>query len=309
MTAPSPAMAAIIARLQSEDAGLPDILALAPEAGRAQFAAGCRRWSVDLPELAEARDVARPGLSGALRVPHGARPGLIMHIHGGGWCFGAPETHERAARALAVSSGLAVLSVRYRLAPENPFPAGLDDVAAAWAAVTAAPEAFGADGGPLGVAGDSAGANLALALCLRTQGAGLTAPAFAALFYGVFDADFDTPSHRAPGVGYGLTRERMMAYWDRYAPDAATRANPLASPLRATDAALAALPPLWLNAADVDPLRDDTLRLRDRLKALGRDDPMVLHPGVIHGFMQMSAELEEARGAFALAGEWIRGRG
>jgi acetyl esterase len=308
MTKPSPQMAAIITRLQAEDAGLPDLFALPPEGGRAQFAAAAARWNADLPEMATSRSLDRPGLSGELRIPHNARPGLILHIHGGGWCFGSPETHERAARALAAEAGLAVLSVRYRLAPEGPFPVGLDDATAAWAAVTADPADFGAAGGPLAVAGDSAGANLALALCLRTQTMDLPAPAFAVLFYGVFDADFETPSYRAPGVGYGLTRERMMAYWDRYMPDAAARANPLASPLRADHGALAALPPLWMNAADLDPLRDDALRLRDRLRALGRDDPCVLHPGVIHGFMQMTTELDEARHAFALVGAWIRGR-
>ncbi|MFN3614903.1 MAG: alpha/beta hydrolase fold domain-containing protein, partial [Rubrimonas sp.] len=304
----APQMAAILARLKAEDAGLPDPVDLPPEGGRAQFAAVAARWNVDPPAMAEARTVEGPGVRGELRIPHGARPGLIVHVHGGGWCFGAPETHERAARTLAAEAGLAVLSVRYRLAPEHPFPAGLDDVAAAWAAVRAAPAAFAAGDGPVGIAGDSAGANLALALCLRAQADALPAPAFAALFYGVFDADFETASHRAPGVGYGLTRARMMAYWDRYMPDPAARENPLASPLKADDAALAALPPLWMNAADLDPLRDDALRLRDRLRALGREDPFVLHPGVIHGFMQMTAELEEARRAFALAGAWIRER-
>lgn len=203
---------------------------------------------------------------------------------------------------------MAVIGIDYRLAPEHPYPAGLDDVVAAWRAL---PETLVRRriAGPVGVSGDSAGANLALALMLREQGAGQSLPGFGLLFYGVYAVDNDTDSHRQFGsVGYGLTSERMARYRDWYVPDPATRALPPVSPLTAPDDALRALPSLYLNAAGLDPLLSDTISLGERLRALGRADPVRVHRGVIHGFMQMTTVLPEARTAFAEAGAWVRRR-
>lgn len=303
---PSPAMAAILARLAAEDAGLPDPTLLPAAEGRAQAARGNARWNRDLPEMAEVREVSVEGAAGPLPcrilVPQGAVRGTILYLHGGGWAFCDRDTHERACRLLAMAAGAVVVNADYRLAPEHPFPAGLEDADAIWAALHAGHAPFAGLVGPYALAGDSAGANLALAVML---GANAPPADCGLLFYGVYGADFTTASYTEFAEGPGLSRAKMQRYWDWYAPEA-LRDNPQLAPLRATDAALRALPPLYLNAAEIDPLRSDSERLYARLMALGRADRFRLHGGVVHGFMQMSLELEEAQRALVDAGEAFR---
>ncbi|MBE3640180.1 alpha/beta hydrolase [Mangrovicoccus algicola] len=295
MNGPSATMQAVLDRLAAEDAGLGDPTLLPPQTGRALAALTNLRWSADLPAVAEARSVMAAGLPARLVVPEnddGTR--AILHVHGGGWAFCSAATHEGAARRLANACGCPVLTVEYRLAPEHPYPAGLEDVLAAWAARDPARR--------WSIAGDSAGANLALAAMLRLIGQGAELPGTGLLFYGVYGADFDTPSYRAHEFGPGLTRAKMQRYWDWYAPEA-ERGHPELAPLLAADDALAALPPLYLNAAGLDPLRSETEALAARLAGLGRSDRFDLVEGVVHGFMQMGPLLPEARDAFARAGE------
>ncbi|MDZ5699712.1 alpha/beta hydrolase [Chelativorans sp. M5D2P16] len=308
---PTRQMGALIERLKAEDEGLADPFTLPHDQARAQFERSNSRWNVELPEMAAAKDITLSDgsqigpITATLRIPFEPRPGFILYLHGGGWMFGSPHTHERAIRFLAASCRMAVIAPFYRRAPEAPFPAGLEDCKAAWGAAFAAAAAHGIDAGPGGISGDSAGANLAMATMLGALRESTPLPDFALLFYGVYSADFTTASYCMPDPPYGLTTARMKGYWDRYAPDPALRGDPLAAPLNASDEALSALPPLYLNAAELDPLRDDTLGLHERLRALGRHDVCHLHRGVVHGFMQMTAALEEARTAFALAADWL----
>jgi acetyl esterase len=246
--------------------------------------------------MADARTVIHADLPGRRVVPpNDAGRDAILHVHGGGWATGSSRTHEGAARRLAVACACPVLTVDYALSPEAPFPAGLTDVLAAWAARDGARR--------WSVAGDSSGANLALAAMLSLIDAGNAGdlPASGLLFYGVYGAVFDTPSYQAWANGPGLTRAKMMRYWDWYAPVEA-RADPRMAPLAASDAALAALPPLYLNAAELDPLLSDTETLVARLRSLGRGDVYDRVPGVVHGFMQMGDVLPAARDAFRRAG-------
>ena len=202
------------------------------------------------------------------------------------------------------AAGMPVLVPDYRLAPENPYPAGLTDVVACLRAAFAATKEAGIVGGPLIVAGDSAGANLALAALLHEQRQAVpTAVAGALLFYGNYALDFGTPSYLAFENGPGLTRARMQRYWAWYpAAGADLSGDPLACPLAADDGALMALPPLYLMAGGVDPLLSDTLKLHQRLQALGRKETVTVVPGVVHGFLQYTIDLAAAREALAAAG-------
>lgn len=302
MNGPTPAMARLLERLAQEDANVPDPTTLAPAEGRAAAEASNRRWNVDLPAMALAEDIVLAGLPARRVVPQeDDGEGAVLYVHGGGFAFCSKETHERAARCLAIAARAPVMTFDYRLAPEHPYPQGLDDCAAAFTAFRAlmAPRRTA-------VAGDSAGATLALSLMLRAIEAGTPLPDCALLFYGVYDNDFASPSYIAHADGPGLTRAKMQRYLDWYVPPGDGRADPAALPLKAGDAALRALPPLYLNAAGLDPLRSDSERLAARLAALGRDDVFEPVEGVVHGFMQMTLALEEARAAFDAAGGAFR---
>lgn len=163
-------------------------------------------------------------------------------------------------------------------------------------------KASGLEAGPLILAGDSAGANLALAAMLHEQAIGLPPVAGGLLFYGTYAGDFATASYREFENGPGLTAGKMQRYWRWYVGDRDVSTDPLACPLLAEDAALATLPPLHLMAAGVDPLLSDTLALKVRLRALGRSETATVIPGVTHGFLQNTLDLAAAREALAEAG-------
>jgi acetyl esterase len=307
-------MEALLLRVAAEDGPQPDPTLLPPAEGRALAARANARWNVDLPPMGTVGETRVPvdlTLGSAecrvrVLIPEAPAAGALLFVHGGGFAFCSAETHERCARLLARDSGLPVLVPDYRLAPENPYPAGLLDVIACLRALAAAPARFGVTAGPIVAAGDSAGANLVLAAMLHEQRRGRPLPDAGLLFYGVYAADHGTPSHRRFAEGPGLTTAKMQRYWDWYVPEMTVRKDPLAAPLLATDAELRALPPLYLMAAGIDPLLSDTLALSRRLAALGRGDPLTVVPGVVHGFLQMSTSLEAARDAIAEAGAAAR---
>ncbi|MBO0902162.1 alpha/beta hydrolase [Jiella sonneratiae] len=311
----SPDMAALMQRVAREEGPQLDPTTLPAKEGRALAAAGNRRWNVDLPEMAASRDLtvpADPGLGTPaircrLHVPPGARRGLVVFVHGGGFSFCSPETHERCARVIASEAGLAVLLPDYRLAPEHPYPAGLTDVVATLRALPALARRDGLAPAPLFLAGDSAGANLALASLVHEMRAGRPVEAAGALlFYGNYDADFENPSFRFFAEGPGLTRAKMQRYWRFYVGGRDMRGDALACPVFATDKELAALPPLHLVAAGVDPLLGDTLALQARLAEAGRDERATVVPGVVHGFLQMTHDLPAACEVLARAGRFLR---
>lgn len=309
----APEMAALMARMAAEDGPQPDPTLLPPAEGRRVAEDGNRRWNVALPlmERVETTVVPADTVLGSAEtrllvlVPPNAKPGAIFFVHGGGFAFCSPESHERCARILAAETGLPVILPDYRLAPEHPFPAGLLDVVGAWRSAFSATNEFGVRPGPLLLAGDSAGAGLCVSTMLH-EADRLRADA-ALLFYGVYAADFETPSYRIFAEGPGLTRAKMQRYWTFYLGDETARRAPLTSPLLAEDAALAALPPLHLMAAGIDPLLSDTLNFEARLVALGRTERTTIVPGVVHGFLQMSNELPQAREALGRAADFVRG--
>ena len=301
----SPQMQAIADLLGKLDADLPDWLTLPVEQARAQQARTFARWNVHLPDVAQIDMLLISGLTGDpdVRVqkftpPH-AKAGALLYAHGGGWAFGDLKSHERLVRLLALATGMSVYHVDYRLAPEHPFPAGLNDMRAAWRWLVANQP------GPLLIGGDSAGANLALSTCLLEGEAGRKAPDGAILFYGAYTTDFETPSYLRFGEGYGLTRARMMKFFDFYVPHS-QRTDQAVAPILASEAALAKLPPLYLNAAGLDPLLSDTLLLVERLEEAEARFTFDLVEGVHHGFMLMDEKLDAASGAIQAAAAFAK---
>jgi acetyl esterase/lipase len=260
--------------------------------------------------MAEVRDLSIPldGHVVSARLYHPAsrtRDALLVWLHGGGWVVGDLDDADVDSRALAAASGLSVLSVDYRLAPENPYPAGLDDAcrAAAWAARTPQqldlePEFF------LAVGGDSAGGNLAAAVALRARDEGEPRINFQLLVYPVTDHDLDLPSYEAFGEGYWQTTEEMAWYWDHYLADTGLRSDPLASPLRASSHR--GLPPALVITAEFDPLRDEGEAYAEKLRAADVPVKLTRYEGMIHGFFSCAGAIDAAHDAIAECGEALR---
>jgi acetyl esterase len=233
--------------------------------------------------------------------PEGRAP-VIVFVHGGGWTFGSVDTHGGTMRELAVASGCAVFGFNYRLAPEHPFPAPLDDVMAAIAFVRSGGLGPKVDPSRIALAGDSAGATLAFSALIRMRDEGRVLPEAAALFYGCYAPIFETPSHAAFGEGYLLTSVNMRWYWRNYLADAFDAPPALAAPLNAE---LAGLPPLYLTAAGLDPLRDDTALLAARLAEAGVAFRFDHVPGVVHGCLRMSRRLSPGQRMITTAGGFL----
>ena len=238
-------------------------------------------------EVAEVRNLTFDGSGGeiAARLYH-PRPGetlpLAVFLHGGGWVIGSLDTHDGLARILARDSGCALLSIDYRLAPEHPFPAPLDDCLSVVAALPARAEELGVDASCYAVVGDSAGGNLATAIALKLRGRA-DAPKAQVLFYPVTDNDFDTPSYRS-GIETGtLSPEMMRFFWNAYIGDG----NPdeLAAPLRAAD--LTGMAPATLILAGNDPLYDEGVAYAVRLREAGVPTDLHDFSTAIHGFASL----------------------
>jgi acetyl esterase/lipase len=246
-------------------------------------------------EVDEVVDLMIPGPEGPLRV-RVYRPRstellpVVIWFHGGGWVVGTLDSHDPVCRALANRTPCVVVSVDYRLAPEWPFPAALDD---AWAATQwVADEALklGADASRIVVAGDSAGGNLAAAVALRARDSGPSL-ALQALVYPVTDFDFDSESYARYESGLNLTRAKMQWYWEQYLAGA-DGLHPDASPLRALDLAGAA--PALVQVAEHDPLLSEGEAYAARLAEAGVPVTLTRYDGMIHGFIRMPALVAEA---------------
>lgn len=220
-------------------------------------------------------------------MPDGPRPAPgLVYLHGGGWVTGDLDTHERLCRQLARAGGLRIVSIDYRLAPEHPFPAAVDDALAAFRHVAAQAEALGLDPQRLGVAGDSAGGNLAAVVGHKTRGEARR-PALAVLVYPALDARCQLPSHRELGQGYFLTREAIDWYYGHYlGPDLARRSDPDVSPLLAED--VSGVPPTIVIAAAFDPLRDEAAAYAERLRQARVPVRYHCYPDMLHGFALMT---------------------
>jgi acetyl esterase/lipase len=259
------------------------------EQARAAHAAETQQLAGRGPEVARVEDGEVAGVPVRIYEPAGAR-GTVAYFHGGGWVLGTLDSVDAVCRALAVAAGARVVSVDYRLAPEHRYPAALHDALA----VTRALEP------PLGVAGDSAGANLA-AIVARHQHERLAAQL---LVYPVTDAGVNTPSYREFGDGFGLTAAGMRRFWDLYL-DGADGLQPDASPLRAEQDDLAGLPPAYVLTAECDVLRDDGEAYAHKLREAGVEVTLDRVAGAVHGFWRWQTT-ELARAAVERAGRALR---
>jgi len=222
--------------------------------------------------------------------PAGIVPRLI-YCHGGGWCVGDVESYDVLCRELANGSGCAVLSVDYRLAPEHPFPAAVNDarLAVDWSVDQAALLAI--DPQRIALGGDSAGGNLAIVTAIALRDAGGVQPRLLALVYPSTEMDSVRPSRERYAQGYFLDRETLEWFFSRYLPTGGAD-DWRASPMRAKS--LAGLPPMLLVTAEFDPLIDDCDAFADRVAREGGEVEQHLVPGMVHGFLTLGKFFPEA---------------
>ena len=226
-------------------------------------------------------------------------PPLHLHLHGGGWVIGDLDTHDADCREICAGSGCIVLAVDYRLAPEAPFPAGLEDCYAVFLWASANLDKLGARSAPMSVGGDSAGGNLAAALSIMARDKKGPPIAFQLLLYPVTNAKMDSVSYQENAEGYLLTKELMGWFWSQYCPEAEQRDHPLASILLSPD--LAHLPPALVMTAEYDPLRDEGEAYADRLTSAGVSVQLRRFEGLVHGFFSQAGYIDAARAGVDLA--------
>jgi acetyl esterase len=265
-------------------------------------------------EVASVSDRSIPGPGGDIPVrvyaPAGATGGEVLPVlvwfHGGGWVIGDIESSDPTVRTLANATGSVVVSVDYRLAPEHPFPAGLEDALAAVCWVVDNAAELGVDAGRLAVGGDSAGGNLAAAVAQELCATGPEIR-FQLLVYPVTDLHMNTVSYEDNAEGYFLTKETMVWFRGHYVgDDVDIREDPRVSPLLAHDGVFAELPPALVITAEFDPLRDEGEAYGERLRAAGVDATVTRYDGMIHGFFSMRDFLPDGAAAIDEAGHALR---
>ena len=287
----------------------PAMFEVSPQEAREMYRAMKDVWGAPAPvENVEDRSIPGPGGEIPVRIytPASTEPlPALVYFHGGGFVIGDLDTHDAVCRTLANSAQCVVASVDYRLAPEHKFPAAVDDAYAATAWVAEHAAEIGVDKRRVAVGGDSAGGNLAAVVALIARGKNAPRLAYQLLVYPVLDYNFETASYRENAEGYFLTTDAMKWFWAHYIRNEADGLDPRASPLRADD--LIGLPPALVITAEFDPLRDEGEAYAARLRDDGVPVTVTRYDGMIHGFWQMAALLQQSRDALQQAAEGLRG--
>jgi acetyl esterase len=251
--------------------------------------------------LRHERDLSLPGPHGQvpcrLYLPDNVeRPPLMIYAHGGGFMQGSLPSWDAMLRELVRQSGVAALSVDYRLSPEHRFPVAFEEVVAMVRLAAREGNRLGIDPARLAVGGDSAGANLALAAAVALRDAGERALGCMLLIYGCFSTDTESESWQRFGRGAGLSQTQMRWIWETYLESPKQQKDWRATP---ASAELSGLPPAHLIVGSLDPLLDDSHRLAARLKEAGVPCELSVYEGLNHGFIRYGRLVAAARGAIA----------
>jgi acetyl esterase len=224
--------------------------------------------------------------------------GLLVYAHGGGFAVGDLESHDALLRLVAEVSGLRVMALDYRRAPEHPFPAARDDVAAAFAWAASQAAALGVDPSRMALGGESAGATHAIAATLALRDAGRAQPAALWVMVPATDASASGASHQLFATGAGRTAAEFQFLWGLYAPQGMPRQDPGLSPLFAD---LRGLPPTLVYTAEFDPARDDGEQFARRARDAGVDVRLWRESGLIHQFPEITGRSKASERAVRLA--------
>lgn len=259
-------------------------------------------------QVGSVRDTTVPGPAGPLPVrvytPAGSGPfPVLVYFHGGGWVIGNIEVYDSSCRALANLAGCVVVSVQYRKGPENRFPAAHEDAYAATQYVINNAAQFGGNPARVAVGGESAGGNLAAAVCLLARDRGGRLPVHQMLVYPIAGNDFRTPSYEENADATPLSRPLMQYFFNNYLASPADANNPL---IALVNANLRGLPPATVITCEIDPLRSEGQTLAARLQEAGVATRVRDYTGVTHEFFGTGAVVDKARDANRFAAEGLR---
>ncbi|MDE2008279.1 MAG: alpha/beta hydrolase [Rhodospirillales bacterium] len=290
-------------------AGRPPFEQLTPAEAREAYMKSRALLQPEPEPVATVRNLTCPGPAGEIPLRHyrpagaGALPGLV-YFHGGGWLLGGLDSHDVVCRRFANAAGCVVVSVDYRMAPEDKFPAAVDDCAAATRFVAEHAGDFGIDPARIAVGGDSAGGNLAAVMALMARDGDLPPLAYQLLIYPATDMAMTTVSSQTVGPGVPLTSATMKWFIDHYMRGPADTIDWRASPIRAASVAGTA-PALVLTAA-ADPLRDEGIAYAARLEREGVRTTAIHLTDQIHGFMSMGKVIRAADTAIDMMAAALR---
>ena len=261
------------------------------------------------PALPVVGDLNAEGTAGSIplrlyRPSNGVLPALI-YFHGGGWVLGDLDTHDAVCRLIAAQAGVVVIAVDYRLAPEHPFPAAVDDCYDATAWISGNAVALGVDNTRLAVGGDSAGGGLATVVTLMARSGGPSLK-YQVLVYPVTDLRAQTESYSKYADGYLLTRNMMHWFIAQYATTEDDVRDWRASPLLAPS--VDGVPPALVMTAGLDPLRDEGEAYARRLEEAGVAVDYMCLGGMVHGFLTMGGKIDTANRAVSHIASALRQR-
>jgi acetyl esterase len=271
------------------------------------------KWKVEYLGVAdevakiEYRFISGPTAELLIKIytPEGVGPfPAVVFFHGGGWVAGNIEINGVQHQQIAHSARVVVVAVNYQKAPEHKFPIPFDDCYATLEWVVKNAESLNINSDEIGVAGDSAGGNLAAAVALKARDVKGPKLAFQILIYPAVDYKFDYPSMMDNATGYSLTTQGMKWYWDQYMATVADLENPYFRPMAAKS--LENLPPTLVLTAELDPLRDEGEIFAKRLRDAGVVSQLKRYDGLVHGFVLMQGFLPEAREAIHEVARFLR---
>ena len=262
-------------------------------------------WAEGGPQMRETQNIVLPGTGRTLRIhiPQcGAGAGTLVYIHGGGWMLFSVDTHDRLMREYAAAAGCAVVGIDYSLAPENPFPAALNEVLACIDWLRAEGHEYSLNTAKLLIGGDSAGGNLTLATAKMLRDRGAALPDALLINYGAIDTEHRASHQRYNGSPYMLEVAEMDDFWQAYLSDA-DRQNPYA---RVMLGELSGLPATHLCIAECDILLDENVELLARLNAAEVDVTAEIYAGAPHSFLEAVSISPTARKAISDSADWMK---
>ena len=262
------------------------------------------------PALSRKEDIKIPGPAGDIPARlysdagDGAAPPILAYFHGGGWVQGDLETHDGLCARLAQWSGAMVVAFDYRLAPEHPYPAAVEDCLAGYIWLRQHGAELGGDPSRVAVAGDSAGGNLSAVVCQQAPRAEAELPSFQVLIYPGTDFTMGTASHSELEDAPVIPRDRIEWYMQQYVPRDSDLKDPRLSPYFAAD--LEGQPPALIISGGFDPLRDEARAYADKLTAFGCDVVYHEYPGQIHAFVSLTKAIPQGRAATREIADYMR---